>query len=159
MACSEIKDDDLFLSIKGVIFVFMRRLFFSNGLGNPLFSQNISLHFQFSHIRFTVWPVCRPSHFWVYHSVMVPNTPSVCWRTPVDGRDTEQKEDLEKDGQAILQRYCQKTWNDHDRCNTKGQRQKITTPHDASWHCVMVCSIAVVFVPFGPTHLTSARHF
>ncbi|BFZ02875.1 hypothetical protein BsWGS_05914 [Bradybaena similaris] len=30
--------------------------------------------------------------------------------------------------------YCrdiQKTWNDHDRCNTKGQRQKTTSPHNA----------------------------
>ncbi|BFZ12659.1 hypothetical protein BsWGS_15698 [Bradybaena similaris] len=71
MTCSEMKDDDLFRLIKDMIFIFGGRLFFSNGLDNPL-SQNMSLHFQFVHIHFLVWVVCQPSHFRAYHSVMIP---------------------------------------------------------------------------------------
>ncbi|BFZ00328.1 hypothetical protein BsWGS_03367 [Bradybaena similaris] len=63
MACSESKDDELFLVIKGVILIFGRRLFFSNGLDSPPFLK--ICHFVSSLFTFA-------SLFQVYHSVAVP---------------------------------------------------------------------------------------
>lgn len=44
MACPEVTDDDLFLSIKRVLFVCGRRLFFSNGFNSSHFLKICHLH-------------------------------------------------------------------------------------------------------------------
>ncbi|BFZ22344.1 hypothetical protein BsWGS_25383 [Bradybaena similaris] len=72
------------------------------------------------------------------------------WHTAADGRDSEQKQDLEKDGQTILQTLRKQ--NDHGRCNTKGQRKKTTTPPPPRRFTAQVETTRWTHTPFGRSH-------